>query len=95
MPLTETWMHLETIILREVRQWKINITWYHLYVDSNKKDTNELLCRTETNSQTLKNMWLPKGKGGGQGGGRDGLGVSKQHMHTEVYGTIDQRRPDA
>ena len=37
-----------------------------------KKDTNELLCRTETESQTLKNLWLPKGTGGS---GRGQLGV--------------------
>ena len=37
-----------------------------------KKDINELICRTETDSQTLKtNLWLPKGTGGV---GRDGLG---------------------
>ena len=31
-----------------------------------KKDTNELIYKTETNSQTEKtNLWLPKGKGGG------------------------------
>ena len=37
MPFTETWMHLELIILSEVRQWKTNIIWYHLYVKSKKK----------------------------------------------------------
>ena len=26
-----------------------------------EKDTNEFICRRETNSQTLKNLWLPKG----------------------------------
>ena len=36
-----------------------------------KKGNNEL-CRTETDSQTLKNLWLPKEKGCG---GRDELGV--------------------
>ena len=25
-----------------------------------KKEHNELLCRTDTNSQTLKNVWFPK-----------------------------------
>ena len=29
-----------------------------------KNDTNELICRTETDSETLKNLWLPKGTGG-------------------------------
>ena len=35
-----------------------------------KKSANELIRRTETDSQTLKNLWLPKGIGG-VGGGTD------------------------
>ena len=26
-----------------------------------EKDANELICRIETDSQTLKNLWLPMG----------------------------------
>ena len=38
-----------------------------------KRDANEPIYRTETESQTLKiNLRLPKGTGGG---GREGLGV--------------------
>ena len=37
-----------------------------------KKGYSELLCRTDTDSQTLKNLWFPKETGCG---GRDGLGV--------------------
>ena len=33
-----------------------------------KKDTNELFHRTETDSGTLKNLWLPKGTRWGRGG---------------------------
>ena len=36
-----------------------------------KKDTNELICRRETDSQTLKNLRLPKGTGQGWGAGMD------------------------
>ena len=55
-----------------------------------KKDTNELICRTETDSQTSKtNLWLPKGTGGG----RDELRVWDWHIHTEVYGMIGQWGP--
>ena len=43
-----------------------------------KKDTNELICRTETYSQTLKNLWLPKGSGRGVGGMNCGFGID--HM---------------
>ena len=37
-------------------------------MESKKKDTNECVGRTETDSQILKNLWLPKGTlGGGVG----------------------------
>ena len=45
--------------------------------DLKKKDTNELICRTETDSQTLKN--LPKGTGRGQEGWTGGLGLTYAH----------------
>ena len=38
-----------------------------------KKDTNELICRIKTDSQTLKNLWLPKGTGGEWKGWTGGL----------------------
>ena len=46
---------------------------HHLYVESKKqRDTNELVYKTEIDSQTQKtSLWLPKGKGGG----RDKLGI--------------------
>ena len=72
MPFAATWMDPEIIILSEVRQWKTNIIWYYLHVESKKKGTNELICRTETDSQNLKHLWLLKGTGGR---GWDGLGV--------------------
>ena len=38
---------------------------YHLRVVCKKNDTDELINKTEIDSQTLKtNLWLPKGKGG-------------------------------
>ena len=46
-------MDLEIIMLSEV-------ICYHLYVES-KKVYNELLCRTDTDSQTLKNLMVSKG----------------------------------
>ena len=66
MPFAATWMDLEIIILSEVNQTKTSIIWYQLYVESNKNDTNELIYKTETNSQILQsNLWLSKGKHGG------------------------------
>ena len=29
-------------------------------MESEKKGQNELLCRTDTDSHTLKNLWFPK-----------------------------------
>ena len=56
-----------------------------------KKDTNELICRTETDSQTLKNSWLPKGT---CAEGRDGLGFGIGICTlSEVYEMIGQWVP--
>ena len=38
------------------------------YMSSLKKGYNELLCRTENDSKTLKNLWLPKETGWGSEG---------------------------
>ena len=49
-------------------------------MESKKKDTNELICRIETNSQTLKtNLWLPKGTGWGRGEWTEDLGLAYVH----------------
>ena len=90
MPLAATWMDLEIITLSEVserakdKQRVISHTW------NLKKYVNELICRTETDSQSLTtNLWLPKG----QVGRRDGLEVWDWHMHTVVYGMTGQWGP--
>ena len=50
MPSSVMWMELEIIILREISQRKTDI-WYHLKVESKKKnDTTELIYNTDTNS---------------------------------------------
>ena len=36
MPFAAKWMDLGIIILSEISQTKINIMWYHIYVESNK-----------------------------------------------------------
>ena len=45
-------MDLEIIILFEVSETKTNIIWYHLYVESKNNDTNELIYKTDIDSQT-------------------------------------------
>ena len=47
IPFAATWMDLEIIILSEVGQ-----IWYYLCVESKKNDTNELIYKTEVDSQT-------------------------------------------
>ena len=51
MSFAATWMDLEIIILSEVRQRETNTTQYHCMWNL-KYDTNELICKTETDSQT-------------------------------------------
>ena len=43
-------MDLEIIILNEANQRKTNIMLYHLYEDSKKNDTIELIYKTEVES---------------------------------------------
>ena len=71
MPFAATWMNLEIIILNKVRQRKINIVWYHLYVES-KNDTNELIYKTERLTDIENKFMVTKGVGGV---GRDKSGV--------------------
>ena len=43
------------------------------YMWNLKKGHNELLCRTDTDSQTFKNLWFPNETGQGLGGCAEGL----------------------
>ena len=55
MPLAATWMDLEIIILNEVSQRWTNIIRYCLYSESKKKkDTNELIYKTENKVMVTK-----------------------------------------
>ena len=60
--------------MKSVRQQDTNIISYHLHVESEKKGYNELLCGTDTDSQTLKNLWFTNETGWGGGGYTEGLG---------------------
>ena len=66
MSIAVTWMDLELIILSKSdkeRQISYDIA-YMWNLKKKKKDTNERIYKTETDSQTSKtNLWLPKGKG--------------------------------
>ena len=63
-PFAATRRDLEMIKLSEVSQTRTDIIGYHLHEKIYENDTNELIYKTETDSQTQKtNLWLPKGKG--------------------------------
>ena len=73
MPLAVTWMYPENITVSEINQIeKDKYQMISLICGILKKnDTKELIYKTEIDSQTQKaNLWLPKGKVGG-----DKLGV--------------------
>ena len=75
MPFAATWMQLEIIILSEVKSERERQIPYDItYMWNLKYDTNELIYKTERDSQTQRrDLWLP---GVGLGGWeRDGLGV--------------------
>ena len=59
-------IHLESIILSEVRQRKTDII-YITYMWNLKNNTNESIYKIEIDSKTQKpNLWLPKGEGMGK-----------------------------
>ena len=67
MSFAATWVDLEITILSQVSQ--TGKDKYHdiTYMWNLKNDTNELIYRIETDSQTQKtNLRLPKGKDGGR-----------------------------
>ena len=65
MPFAATWMDLEIIILSEESQKEKQIPYDITNMWNLKYDTNELIYKTQTDSQTQKtNVWLPKGKVG-------------------------------
>ena len=72
-------MDLEIIILSKSERER-QITYGITYMWNLKCDTNELIYKTETDSQTQKtNFWLPKRKGG-QGQIRS-LGLADTHYY--------------
>ena len=69
-------MELEIIVLSEVRQKHVP---YHFMWELKRKDTNELIYKTETHSQTL-NPKLMVTKGNGLGYGYTGC-LEMAHAH--------------
>ena len=64
MAFAATWMDLEIIMLNDTVRHQhhvLSITRGIL----KKKGHNDLLCQTDTDSQTLKNLWFPNETGWG------------------------------
>ena len=64
MLLTAAWMDTETVMLSKVIHTEKDK--YHilsLRCEFLKNDTNELIYKTETDSDFKTNLWLPNGKG--------------------------------
>ena len=60
------------------------------YMWSVKNDMNELIYKTETDSQTQEtNVWLPKGKGS-RGGINQEVGIN---IYTTIYKIDNQQGP--
>ena len=84
MSFVATWMDLEIVRVSELSQsyptiWLTCGIW--------KKNTSELICIRETDSQSLKtNLQSPKGTGGM----RNAVRVWDWHIHTVVYGMTGQ-----
>ena len=79
MPFEKTWMDLESLTLSEVSQTEKDK--YHDITNmwNLKKNTKELIHKTETDSKISKpNLWLPKGKHWGEGWIRR-LGLAYTH----------------
>ena len=56
-----TWMNLEIIILSKSERER-QIPYDIIYMWNVKRDANELICETETDSQTQRtDWWLPGG----------------------------------
>ena len=60
-----TWMDLEIIILSEVNQTETQTSYDITYMWNLKKnDTNELIYKTETDSDLENELMVSRGKGG-------------------------------
>ena len=68
MPFVTTWMGLEITIPKLSKADKDKYHVMLLICGISNSDTNELIYKIETDSQTQKTiLWLPKGKDGGEG----------------------------
>ena len=66
MAFVTTWMDLEIIMLSEVNETQMSYASVICGIlKKKKKGYDDLLCRADTVSQILKNLWFPKETGWG------------------------------
>ena len=75
MPLATTWVDLDIIILNEIRDRDIQISYYIPYIWNLKK--NGYKWTYLKNRNRLRKLWLLRG--------RDRLGVYDKHVHTALF----------
>ena len=68
-----TWEWSYFLFSKKQTSYSITYMW-----NLKKKNTHELICRTEIDSQTLRTLWLPMGTGG-QEGWAGGWGLAGAH----------------
>ena len=79
MPSAATWIQLKIITLSEVSKRERHTPYYITWMQNLKYGTNELIYKTETDSQTYRtDLWLPRGRGREW----DVLGVWRWQMQT-------------
>ena len=82
MPFAATWMDLEIIILSEVRERQISYDITHVWNLILKNDTNELIYKTETDLQIIKNKFMFTKGETWRGGINQEFGIN---IHTLIY----------
>ena len=80
MLFVATWLDLDIIILNKSEKDKCHVI--SLICGILKKDTDELIFKTEIDSQAQKiNLWLPKGQ---VGEGKDRQGFEMAYAHSGI-----------
>ena len=87
MPLVEAWIDLETVVQNEVSQKEKNKHHVMLLIyETQKNDTDELICKAEIETQMQKtNVWIPR-----EEEEWDGLGDRDLHVYSAMYKTDNQ-----
>ena len=82
IPFAATWMVLEIIMVSETKSDSERQTSYGItYMWNLKKDTNELICRTEIDSMDFENKFMVTKQDRSGKGWIGGLGLAYTHCN--------------